>query len=117
MQNYRELDVWKLSHQLAVAIYQATANFPDAEKFGLTSQIRRSAVSIPSNIAEGCGRKSNAELEHFLYISGGSASELDYQLLLAQTLGFLDETQLTSVRKLLYRFTQSVAANNPKNKS
>jgi four helix bundle protein len=78
MQDYRKLTVWQRSHDLVLAIYDATARFPDAERYGLTSQAKRAAVSIPSNIAEGCGRETNNELRRFLFVAMGSASELDY---------------------------------------
>lgn len=83
MQDYKKLNVWQKAHLLAVDIYQATNSFPRNELFGITSQIRRASVSIPANIAEGCGRGSNAELSRFLEFSLGSANELEYQLLLS----------------------------------
>lgn len=89
MQNFRDLKVWNKAHSLVLAVYAATEPFPAAERYGLTSQMRRAAASIPSNIAEGCGRSSNAELARFLYMALGSASELEYFLLLARDLRFL----------------------------
>ena len=89
MQNFRELKVWNKAHSLVLAVYSVTEPFPAAERFGLTSQMRRAAASIPSNIAEGCGRSSNADLARFLYMALGSASELEYFLLLARDLRFL----------------------------
>ena len=89
MQDYRRLKVWQKAHELALAVYEATARFPREEVYALTSQIRRAAASVPSNIVEGCGRSSNAELMRFLYIALGSANEVEYQLLLARDLGFL----------------------------
>lgn len=91
-QDFKQLDVWKKAHQLTLDVYKATVNFPQAELYGLTSQTRRSAASIPANIAEGCGRGTNPELSRFLYIARGSASELEYHLHLAHDLGFLDTT-------------------------
>mgnify|MGYP003635151372 CR=1 FL=1 len=115
MQDYRKLDVWKLSHELTMQIYRVTAEFPADERYNLTSQIRRSCVSIPSNIAEGCGRSSNAELMRFLYIAMGSAQELDYQLFLSAELTYIpkptyDKTkeQLTILQKKLNRFIQTL---------
>ncbi len=90
MKNFRDLKVWEKAHELVKRLYQATGQFPAEEKFGLTAQLRRAAVSIPANIAEGCGRSSERDLGRFLQISLGSASELEYELLLAHELGFLD---------------------------
>ncbi len=89
MQDFKQLKVWQRSHQLTLAVYQATASFPKHELYGLTSQVRRSCSSIPANISEGCGRDSGADLARFLQIAMGSASELEYHLLLASELGFL----------------------------
>jgi four helix bundle protein len=83
MQDFRDLRVWVLAHEVTLAVYRITAAFPREELFGLTSQIRRSAASIPANLAEGCGRNGNAEFARFCSIAMGSASELDYHLLLA----------------------------------
>lgn len=80
MQDFTKLEVWKKADNLAVAIYRETENFPDSEKYGLTSQLRRAAVSIPTNIAEGCGYSSNAQFCKFLYIAHGSANEVAYLL-------------------------------------
>ena len=91
MKNFKELNVWLKAHQLVLAVYQVTKSFPSDELFGLTSQMRRAAASIPANIAEGCGRSSDAEFARFLYISFGSASELEYHILLAHDLGMLNE--------------------------
>ena len=90
MQDFKKLKVWQKAHSLAVAIYQATEVFPKDELYGLTSQIRRSCVSIPANIAEGCGRGGNTEFNRFLQIALGSATELEYHLLLANELKFLN---------------------------
>lgn len=89
MKDFRDLLVWEKAHRLALAIYQATQAFPKDELFGLTSQLRRSAMSIPSNIAEGCGRDGDGDLARFLRIATGSASETEYQLLLAHDLDYL----------------------------
>ena len=93
MQDYRQLKVWQKSHSLVLRIYSATATFPELERYGLTSQMRRAAASVPANIAEGCGRAGAAELRQFLYIAVGSATELEYFLLLARDLRFLTEKQ------------------------
>lgn len=89
MKNYRQLNVWSRSHRLTLEIYRATKTFPKDEMFGITSQIRRAATSIPANIAEGCGRDGDAELKRFLNIALGSACELDYFIFLATELGYL----------------------------
>jgi four helix bundle protein len=93
MKDFRGLRVWQKAHNLVLAAYHATSHFPKQEMFGLTSQIRRCSASIPSNIAEGCGRRGNAEFHRFLGIAMGSASELEYQFLLAHDLGFLERTE------------------------
>jgi four helix bundle protein len=90
MQDFRKLKVWHKAHRLALAVYEATRGFPKEELFGLTSQSRRSAASIPTNLAEGCGRGGTHEFARFLRIAFGSASELEYHLLLAHDLQLLD---------------------------
>jgi len=88
---HKELAVWKNSIDLVVGVYAASSLFPPDEKFGLTSQMRRAAVSIPSNIAEGCARNSTKELKQFLSIAQGSLAELETQLLISKRLGFNDD--------------------------
>jgi four helix bundle protein len=95
--DYRKLTVWQKSHLLVLALYKLTAKFPQAEMYGLTSQIRRAAVSISANIAEGCARGGDAEFGRFLQISKGSAGELDYHLLLAKDLKLITETEYQKV--------------------
>jgi four helix bundle protein len=92
VQNFRDLKVWGKAHRLALDVYRATRPFPREERYGLTSQLRRSATSVPSNIAEGCGR-SQGDFGRFVQIALGSASELEYQLLLAHDLELLQATQ------------------------
>ena len=94
MKDFRQLKVWEKSHQLALTIYRITASFPREETYGLASQIRRAASSIPSNIAEGCGRDGDPELARFCIIARGSASELEYQLLLGRDLKLLQPERL-----------------------
>lgn len=108
MQDFRKLSVLEKAHQLSLAIYKGTMRFPKTELYGLTSQMRRAGVSIAANIAEGCGRKGKAEFARFLQISMGSASELEYHLLLAHDLGFLTDDpfhamteQIIEVKKML----------------
>ena len=93
MQDFRKLAVWRRAHELTLAIYSTTARFPREETYGLTSQLRRAASSVPANISEGCGRGSSADLARFLQIALGSASEVEYHLLLARDLGYLDSDE------------------------
>ena len=90
MQDFRNLQVWQNAHELTLHVYRGTNGFPDEEKFGLTSQLRRSASSIGANLAEGCGRGSDRDMGRFLQIAMGSASETEYHLLLAHDLGYLN---------------------------
>jgi four helix bundle protein len=90
---YRDLDVWQKAMDLVEMTYRLSESFPDAERFGLTSQIRRSAVSVPSNIAEGYGRNSRAEYLRYLAIAGGSLKELETQMIIAGRLGFITRDQ------------------------
>jgi len=108
MKTHKDLNVWKESILLVTLIYEKTKSFPKDELFGLTSQIRRSAISIPSNISEGAARESNKEYLRFLYIAQGSISELDTQLIIADNLNFLSKAdyimlneKLVSIRKML----------------
>ena len=106
LKSYRELEVWKVSMEFVTEIYQITSKFPSSELYGLSAQIRRCAVSIPSNIAEGAGRKNTREFIQFLYISNGSLSELETQLEIAFRLGYLTEIEyftekIKYIRKML----------------
>ena len=89
MKDFRNLKVWERAHELTLELYRMTGRFPREELFGLTSQIRRCSASIGANIAEGCGKRGNAEFQRFLQIASGSASELDYHLLLAHDLNLI----------------------------
>ena len=93
MKDFRQLKVWEKAHRLTLSLYQLTAAFPRDETYGLTSQIRRAASSIPFNIAEGCGRDGDAELSRFCTIARGSASELEYHLLLARDLKLIQPNE------------------------
>ncbi|AMR31376.1 four helix bundle protein [Mucilaginibacter sp. PAMC 26640] len=101
MHNFKELKVWKAGIEVSKLTFNITRNFPSEERYGLISQMTRSAVSIPSNIAEGCGRKSNKELYHFLNISLGSAFELETQCIIAKEFGYMPEIQLNEITALL----------------
>ncbi len=118
MKDFSDLVVWQKSHQLTLGIYLATMDFPSEERFGLTSQLRRSAASIAANIAEGCGRGSDADLGRFLQMAMGSASKTEYHLLLAHDLGYLqadptdqliDNTQ--EAKRMLASFLQKLKAD------
>src|SRR3954471_15434454 len=98
MRPHEKLDVWNKSIDLVLTIYRATESFPKEERFGLTSQIRRAAVSIPANIAEGAARDSRKEFVHFLSNAQGSASELETEWLIASRLGYLSETTHQTIR-------------------
>ena len=89
MIDFRKYTVWQKSHQLTLDVYKLSAKYPREETFNLVSQIKRSSSSIPTNIAEGCGRKSDKDFSRFLYISFGSANELEYQMLLSKDLDFI----------------------------
>lgn len=88
MRDFRKYTVWELGHKVTKEIYKLTATFPDSEKFGLISQMRRASSSVPANIAEGCGRNSDKEFRRFLFIANGSATELEYFLILSKELNF-----------------------------
>jgi len=90
MQNYKELKVWGKAHSLVLEIYKVTRAFPKEETYGLISQIRRASYSIPSNIAEGCGKKTQLDLANFLQIALGSANETEYFLLLSKDLNYIE---------------------------
>ena len=117
MQPTKNLRVAGQATSLAVAVYRMTSAFPTDERFGITAQMRRAAVSVGSNIAESCGRRGNRELLQFLYVASGSASELAFQLQLACALGFGEEAtvdatrnELMSLQRMLNRLTQHLAA-------
>ena len=98
LKNYKELKVWQKSYILCLDVYKRTGSFPKEEIYGLVSQIRRSAVSVPSNIAEGYGRKTTADYTRFLYIAYGSLCELETQIMLSNDLRFLEPGNLESLR-------------------
>jgi four helix bundle protein len=113
--DFRKLDVWRRSQALAVSVYRATGEFPVEERYGITAQMRRAALSVSSNLAEGCGRRGDPELRRFVRISQGSLAELECQLLLAQELGFIQpvasETlvrELYAIRGMLHALHQSL---------
>lgn len=101
MSDFRKLLVWQKAHVLTLTVYRETAHWPRHEQYGLVSQTRRAAASVPSNIAEGCGRDSDAELARFISIAKGSAAELSYFLLLASELGYLSRSNYEMTAKAL----------------
>jgi len=115
LKDFKELKVWHKAYHLALAIYEASRQFPREEMYGLTSQLRRAAVSVGANIAEGCGRRSDGELVRFLQIARGSASEVEHHLLLARDLKFLLasahqdlEKKLQEVQRMLTSLVSSI---------
>lgn len=119
MRDFRGLKVWGRSHELTLRIYELTSQFPREEIYGLTSQIRRACASIPTNIAEGCGRESSADFARFLQIAMGSASETEYLILLAHDLKYLKVNQcaklidtIVSVKKMLAGLLRNIKTDS-----
>lgn len=117
LRSYKDLEVWKVSMSLVTRIYEVARSFPTDEKFGLTSQIKRAAISIPSNIAEGASRKSTKEFIQFLYISNGSLSELETQIELAFNLKFITNTEdifskIKHIRRMLINLIHALKQKN-----
>jgi len=115
MEDFKHLRVWAKAHELTLNVYRKTRCFPKEEMYGLTSQMRRSAASVGANIAEGCGRRSDGEMRRFLQIARGSANELEYHLLLARDLQFLQaadfadlEARVLEVQRMLTLFAARV---------
>ncbi len=118
MLDFRDVAVWQKAHPLVLDIYRATRTFPTEERYGLTGQLRRSAVSVPANIVERCGRDGERELARFLSIAAGSASETEYHLLLALDLEYLPrathedlQARINEVKKILGAFHRKRSAN------
>ena len=115
MHNLKELKIWNKAMDLSVEVYKATSKFPKEEVYGLTSQIKRAAISIPSNISEGAGRNSNKEFIHFLGISNGSSYELQTQLIISNKLNLISNETLESllkpieeIQKMTYTFQNTL---------
>ena len=115
MKDFRQLIVWEKAHSATLSAYRLLRTFPVEERFALADQIRRAAVSVPSNIAEGCGRDSDRDFARFLKISAGSASELEYQMLLARDLGYISaddcshmNTRLNEAKRMLNSLIQTL---------
>ena len=121
MRDFQKIQVWEKAHTLTLCLYKITSSFPKEELYGLTSQIRRSAASIFANIAEGSGRNTQSELAHFIHIATGSASELEYHLILARDLGYIDsrtypelKANITEIKRMLYGFEKTVQSHAKK---
>ncbi len=115
MRNYEELTVWQKAHRMVLEVYRVTKDFPDDERFGLVSQLRRSAASIPANIAEGCGRNGDRDFTRFLSIAAGSASETQYHLFLAHDLKLIKQKeymeldrQIKEIKQMLHGFMKKL---------
>ncbi|MGD0268330.1 MAG: four helix bundle protein [Candidatus Sulfotelmatobacter sp.] len=115
MEDFKNLRVWTKAHELTLAVYQKTRAFPKEEMYGLTSQLRRASASIGENIAEGCGRRSDAEMKRFTQIARGSANEVEYHLLLAKDLSLLTNEEhqdsgakVMEIQRMLASLVQSL---------
>ena len=117
MRDYKDLMVWEKAHKLTLAIYQETSTFPKEERFGLTSQIRRASSSIPANLAEGCGRRSDGEMGRFVQIAMGSGAELSYHLLLCRDLGILGTAEFSRLSSDLEEVMRMLSALSGRVKS
>jgi four helix bundle protein len=124
MRDFRKLAVWERAYKLTLSVYRATAGFPDTEQYGLVSQSRRAATSIAANIAEGCGRGGQADFRRFLQIAMGSASELEFHLLLAQDLGMLSTAtykplaaETVAVKRMLASLIVKMRAESPEGRT
>ncbi len=113
--NFRKLAIWQRSKDLVVEVYKLTKKFPDSEKFGLLPQMQRCAVSVPSNISEGCGRGTPAQLKHYLNISFGSICELETQIIIAHELTYCEKEEMekfceeiAAIKKMMFRFKKTL---------
>ena len=124
MIDFRTLRVWEAFHEIALHVYKITRQFPSEELYGLTNQMRRSAASVPTNIAEGCGRNTDPDLAKFLTIAMGSASELEYQLILSKDLELIHQSEYQNImenliasKKMLNTFLKKVRGRIPPKRS
>ncbi len=120
MRNFQKLEVWKKAHELTLSIYQMTANFPTNERYGLTSQLQRSSASIGENLADGCGRETDADYRRFVQMAAGSACEVEYHLILSRDLGLLDATaferfsaDINEIKRMLCGLSNHLEPNYP----
>lgn len=119
MRDFHKLIIWQRSHQLTLAVYRISKSFPKEEIFGLTSQMRRAVSSIPTNIAEGCGRASNKDFAYFLQIAIGSATEVEYQLFLAHDINYINDDDYQAltdetvvVRKMIIKYQSELKSSS-----
>lgn len=110
MQDFKNLMVWQKAHACVLVVYQLTKRFPDDERFGLTSQLRRSVASIPANLAEGCGRGSDQDFARFVQIAMGSAAEVEYHLLLARDLKYISPEEGASAATAIEEVKRMLAS-------
>ncbi len=122
MQDYKNLKVWGKSNQFVIELYKVTRDFPKNEMYGLTSQIRRASVSIPANLAEGCGKDSQMELARYATIASGSASEVEYLIELSHQLSYIDKNkfnrlsnEIAEIKKMLRAFVDKIKKNKKTN--
>ncbi len=115
MRDFTKLDVWRKSHELTLKIYAVTKTYPKEEIFGLSSQMRRSSSSTPTNVAEGCGRSTDPQIKHFFEIASGSNSELQYQIILSKDLQYISEytfaelyDEAVRIGKMLFAFRNNM---------
>ncbi|MFA7616458.1 MAG: four helix bundle protein [Moheibacter sp.] len=116
MRDFKKYEIWQLSHSSVLDIYTSTTNFPNEEKFGLIGQLRRAILSIPTNIAEGCGRNSDKEFNQFLNIALGSASESEYLIILSKDLNYLNESKfidfeskISTIKSKIYKLKEKLS--------
>lgn len=119
MRDFQQLTIWQRSHVITIKIYTVTRSFPKEELFGLVSQMRRSASSVPTNIAEGCGRETVPEFKRFLTIAAGSASELHYQIIICKDLSCINHDlytelseEITQIKKMIYAYSNKLKLDN-----
>jgi four helix bundle protein len=119
MRDFKKLEVWKKSHELTLTIYELTAGFPSNERYGLTSQLQRAAASIGANLAEGCGRETEADYRRFVQMASGSACEVEYHLLLARDLSLIARDRyeqlnndINEIKRMLCGLSQYLKTND-----
>lgn len=116
MRDFKKYEIWQLGHELVLSLYKETRNFPKEELYGIISQIRRAAVSIPANIAEGCGRDSDKEFNYFLNIALGTAAETEFLQILSKDLGYLDndrfqflDEKINLIKSKIYKLKEKLS--------